>query len=121
VKVLVTGDRHWTNIEAVVRELTKLPGDSIIVHGDARGADTIAGVVAEALGFEVRAFPASWNVFGRSAGPIRNRHMLYVEHRHDEPIDLVIAFHDDIENSRGTKDMLGVAKDASIDCRIVTE
>jgi hypothetical protein len=120
MKVLVTGSRDWSSIDVIVRELSKLPTGSIIVHGACRGADTIAGVVAEALGFEVRPYPASWNEFARSAGPIRNRYMLCAEHKRNEPVDLVIAFHADLENSTGTKDMVGIATVANIECRVIT-
>ena len=119
MKVLVTGSRDWSDIDAVVRELSRLPMGSIVVHGACRGADTIAGVVAEALGFEVRPYPALWNTLGNSAGPIRNREMLCSEHRRGEPIELVIAFHADIESSKGTKDMLEIALLANIECRVV--
>ena len=37
----------------------------------------------------------------RAAGPIRNQRMLV-----EGKPDLVIAFHDDLESSRGTKDMI---------------
>ena len=33
---------------------------------------------------------------------------------------LVLAFHDDIENSKGTKHMVKIAREAGVEVRIVT-
>jgi hypothetical protein len=82
-----------------------LQHDSIIViHGAARGADTLAGQAAKELGLDVLEFPADWATYHKSAGPIRNRQMIA-----QDP-DFVWAFHDDIRSSKGTKDMIRVAK-----------
>jgi hypothetical protein len=106
VRVLVTGDRNWTDVEKVAAVLSKLPSDTVLVHGAARGADTIAGVVGEALGFKVIPVPADWNKHGRAAGPIRNRAML----RDHGPFDLVCVFHPDLAASKGTADMVEVLR-----------
>lgn len=61
------------------------------------------------LDFVPLPFPAKWKEFGRAAGPIRNQQML------DEgKPELVLAFHDDLENSKGTKDMVGRAMKADL-------
>ncbi len=70
-----------------------------IIHGDCpRGADALADTWREVPGLHIDPHPANWDKHGRSAGPIRNREML------KEKPDLVIAFTDDLESSRGTKD-----------------
>jgi len=108
MKVLVCGSRDWMNRDAIERELKKLPPGTVIIHGAARGADTIAGEVAEQLGFEVRPYPADWETHGRSAGPRRNSLMLHEEHpdKAGVSIDQGLAFTADLERSRGTKDMV---------------
>jgi hypothetical protein len=58
---------------------------------------------------KVLAFPAQWDTYGRAAGPIRNRQMLN-EGRPDE----VIAFHEHIDESKGTANMVKIAKAAGI-------
>jgi hypothetical protein len=61
-----------------------------LCHGGAKGADTIAGLIARELGKFVTEFPADWNRYGKGAGPIRNRQML------DEfRPEVVFAFVDD--------------------------
>lgn len=99
MRVLVCGDRNWTDRARIARALAKLPPNTEVIHGAARGADMIAGEEAQKLGFIVREFPADWST-GRSAGPIRNRRMLN-ELRQG---DFVLAFHPDISKSKGTAD-----------------
>lgn len=118
-KVLVTGDREWSDYQLVFTTLLGLRGEierrgayPVLVHGAARGADTIAHAAAYRLGYEIRRYPAQWELYGRSAGPRRNQEMLNVEVPH-----LVIAFHDDLENSKGTKDMVERARKAGIEVR----
>ncbi len=119
MKVLVTGSRDWSDVIVVHERLSRLPSGSIVVHGACRGADTIAHAVAESLGFTVRPYPARWSDLGRAAGPLRNQHMLDVENVHHEPIELCIAFHDDLEHSNGTNDMVNRATDALIEVEVI--
>ena len=118
MKVLVCGDRFWTDRAMIYAELSKLSPGTIIVHGGARGADSIAGEIAKELGFVVRAYPADWSAHGKAAGPIRNSTMLVREHRPDEPVNLVLAFHYDLAKSKGTKDMVRKSKNAGISVRL---
>lgn len=120
MKILVTGDREWNDIETIVSVFEKFPFGTIIVHGACRGADNTCAAVAEALGFEVRAYPADWKTYKKAAGPIRNQQMLVSENRHDEPIDLCIAFHDDLEKSTGTRDMVKRSLGAMIPVDLVS-
>lgn len=103
MRVLITGDRDWTDdfpIDAIIAGLLFLVGPEplILMHGKARGADSMVDEWKSCAGVEVEPYPAAWGMHGRSAGPIRNRQML------DRQPDLVVAFHDDLEASKGTKD-----------------
>lgn len=105
MKVLVTGSRQYKNDETIFNALQKLnPQTDTIIHGGARGADTLAGFIAKELGFKVIEVPAQWTKFGRAAGPIRNQEMLDMEP------ELVLAFHENLEESKGTKDMVTRSK-----------
>lgn len=119
-KILITGDRAWDDIPRVVEELKGYRPGTILVHGACRGADVICAAVAEALGFEVRAYPADWARYPRAAGPIRNQQMLDEEHKPEEPIDLCLAFHNNIQESRGTADMIKRVDKAGIPYKINT-
>ena len=107
MRVLFCGDREWQDDDLIRWRLELYnPDYDTIVHGAARGADRIAGKIAKEMGFNVEAYPANWNRYGKSAGPRRNKQML------DSGIHKVEAFHDDIENSKGTKNMVIIARRA---------
>lgn len=107
MRILVTGDRNWREARLVYNQVlahvTADPERYTVIHGDARGADTYAEVCAQLLGVPTEPHPAKWEL-GRGAGVIRNQEML------DSGIDLVLAFHHDLDNSRGTKDMVARAE-----------
>jgi hypothetical protein len=100
--------------------LRQLPPGTIVVHGGARGADTIAGDVARQLGFIVRVYKADWKTHGIRAGLERNGKMLVKEHREDEPIDIVFAFALDFGPGSGTYDMARRAENVGIDVRRIS-
>lgn len=115
--VIVCGSRGWSHPDSVFRRIEALKdesdGDVTIVHGGARGPDSMAENAAKMLGLGYRCFLADWNKHGRAAGPIRNQRML------DEmKPDLVIAFWDG--KSKGTKDMIDRALAAHVDVEIRT-
>lgn len=116
-KVLICGDRNWINHESIRSWLSKLQdlGYDTVIEGEARGADTIAREEAEAMGLIVLKFPANWVKYGRSAGPIRNRQML------DQTPDLVVAFHGNIQASKGTADTMKEAMRRGIQVILVEE
>jgi hypothetical protein len=106
--ILVTGDRNWNNplthgrvVENALYGYRK--HSPIVVHGAARGVDTMADLFARAFNYEVRPYPADWATYHKAAGPIRNTQML------QENPDLVLAFHDDLSTSKGTKNMVNQA------------
>jgi SLOG family YspA-like protein len=114
--VLVTGDRNWSLdnacqaevIENLMKNYYEVGQPVRIVHGAARGVDSMADYYAVEYSLEVVRYPAEWDQYGRAAGPIRNRQML------DEKPNLVVAFHDDLRASKGTKDMVNQALKAGI-------
>jgi len=113
VKVLVCGDRKWLDIDVIRKRLSALPSDVIIVEGGCEGADLISRRVALDIGFEVVEFPAAWKKYGKAAGPKRNLKML------DTKPHLVIAFHDDLENSKGTRHTVTEARRRGIEVEVI--
>jgi hypothetical protein len=105
-KILITGDRNWSDVQSIVEALKVYRPGTILVHGACKGADNTCAVVAETLGFIVRGYPADWSKHGRAAGPIRNQLMIDTENRQDEPLDECLVFHDNLESSKGTADMV---------------
>lgn len=113
-KILICGSRHWTNRDAIHRELESLRGQQVtVIEGGCRGADRLAAVTAPTFGFAVEEYQAAWRIHGHAAGPIRNTKML-VEGKPDE----VWAFHEDLRRSKGTADMVRQAQRAGIPVKV---
>jgi len=108
-RILICGDRDYKDWMKVREYLDTLQKTAIIIHGGANGADSIAGNLATYLKMKVMKFPAEWEKYGKAAGPIRNQQML----DEGKPC-LVVYFHKDLENSKGTKDMVTRAVDNKI-------
>lgn len=105
LRILVTGDRNWTDKAFMKRVLLDFdPNTTVLVHGNCKGADILAGEVATELGMEVEVYPANWKRYNRAAGPIRNLEML-----HTKP-HLIMVWHDNLAQSRGTKNCVEAAK-----------
>lgn len=100
MRVIVCGSRGYEDREQIELRLSQLPPSptTTIVHGAARGPDTIAGQFAALCGMTVEEHPAEWDRLGKSAGRVRNEKMALLG------ADLCIAFWDG--KSRGTKDMI---------------
>jgi len=114
--VLVCGGRDFANrhrMMDVIEFLARFYGDDLrIMHGAAKGADTLAGDVAAEFGVRCKAFPADWNAHGKKAGPIRNQQMLdYLLWCQSKGHSVqVVAF----AGGRGTADMTARAEAAGI-------
>jgi hypothetical protein len=99
--ILVTGGRFFKDKDLVFKTLDFYKPDAII-HGDCpTGADSFAKEWAFKNNITQHCFPANWELYGRSAGPIRNK-LMFQTHR----VDLVLAF----EGNRGTADCVRQAK-----------
>jgi len=109
MKILICGDRHYTDAKLIYKWMEHLPKDTIIIQGSAKGADTIAWVLADILSLQVEDYPADWGSYGKSAGPRRNKQMLL-----EGKPDLVVWFHKNIDNSKGTANMISQAEAAGI-------
>jgi hypothetical protein len=109
MRVLVCGGRDFNDyeyFEAVLTTISLSMPITCIIHGDASGADSLAGKWAEKKNIQVEKYPADWKALGRAAGPIRNKQMI------DEgKPDLVVAF----PGGRGTSNMVSLTKKSGID------
>lgn len=122
-RVLICGDRNWENYSrllACVRKANDTEEIQVVIEGECRGADLMGRRAAEAIGlsadsFTLLPFPADWNRYKLAAGPIRNQQML----DEGKPTE-VWAFHDTIEQSVGTKDMVNRALKAGLKVYLIT-
>ena len=104
MKVLVCGGRNYTNADQLDQVLSGIARISMIIHGGARGADTLAGTWAQENGIAEVVVPAQWGL-GRGAGILRNGWMLQLEPQ------LVVAF----PGGRGTANMVMQARRAGLE------
>ena len=108
--IIVCGGRYYTNKEFLWKQLDYwfpyLDGN-ILIHGGAKGADTIAGnwtLTQKGIGSIV--YPANWDKHGKSAGWVRNWDMANTK---PTPI-AVLAF----PGGKGTASMVKIARDKNI-------
>lgn len=105
--VLVCGDRKYVDRDKVYDVLdayhSRIGPTMLLLNGGAAGADTLAREWAVDRKVDHMTLYAKWQVFGKSAGPIRNRRMAKRKPR------LVLAFHPNLDESRGTADMIKLA------------
>jgi len=102
MRLLVAGGREYGDRDFLFLSLDRVHakcGVTCIIHGGARGADTMAGQWAYARGVLAQVFPITpeeWKRLGHMAGPMRNDRML----REGKP-DGVVVF----SGGGGTADM----------------
>lgn len=104
MRTLVCGGRDFADWRYLCRMLDGA-GVTLVIHGGAAGADTLAGRWAASRGVPAEVYPADWSRWGRAAGPRRNREML----GRGCP-DVVVAF----AGGRGTANMVGQARAAGV-------
>ena len=115
MRVIVAGAVAWADVEAIRRELSKLPAGSVVIHGDCPGADAIAGAVAVELGFAVLAMTknaADRAKYKRAAWKGLNERMLATG------AELVLVFHPTFDASKGSKHMAELAARVSVEVRV---
>lgn len=108
MRLLVTGGRDYRDFQALASILDTLHAKtpiSTLIHGAARGADSLASAWAAYRDIPSHAYPAKWDKEGKAAGPIRNQLML-TEGRPDA----YLAF----PGGRGTADMVCRCQKAGI-------
>ena len=106
MRILVCGGRDYSDRKTFNEVLNQyLSHNPTIIHGSAKGADTLAGDFAHDHMLSWIAYPADWNKYGKRAGYIRNVQML-----NEGKPDLVIAF----PGGKGTEMMINLAEKANV-------
>lgn len=108
MKLLVCGGRNFKDYYWLFTELDRINhtrGIDAVIHGGARGADSLAGKYATERRIQEMVFAADWDMYGPGAGPMRNKRMLV-----EGKPDAVIAF----PGGRGTADMIKQARSAGV-------
>ncbi len=114
MKILICGSRYYKDFQKIrdyLKNLKQQTKEKItVIEGGAKGADILARKSCKELEIEFKEYKANWKKYGKYAGPKRNQKML-----DDNPdIKKVVAFHEDLEKSKGTKNMIKKAKKKNI-------
>jgi len=113
MKVLVCGGRNYNERNTVFAILDEIHAETIIslvINGQASGADSLSTLWAIQHGVPVHLEPADWKKHGRAAGPIRNQKMM-----DEQRPDLVVAF----PGGAGTQSMIRIAEEAGVRVEVV--
>lgn len=121
MKLIVAGSRGFKDYDFLCSTLDKFleehKGEDIeFISGAATGADTMGGIYATDHGYNLKEFPAQWEVYGRSAGYIRNSAMLKYACSDENPV--LFAFWDG--QSRGTAHIIKEAEKLSMEVHVCT-
>lgn len=117
LRILITGSRRWSDRQVIAEALAAQLRDHrdrnpiTLVHGGARGADSIADRIWRQWAFvadlaEPEVHEAHWARHGCAAGPLRNAEMVAAG------ADICLAF--PIGPSPGTRDCIARAEAAGI-------
>lgn len=116
-KLIVAGSRDFEDY-SVVKEAIRLflrdnpiDGPVQIVSGGAQGVDRLGERYARDERLNLRVIPAQWKLYGRSAGPLRNKAMA-------DYADGLVAVWDGV--SKGTDNMINTAIRKGLDIYVHT-
>lgn len=102
-RIIVAGSRNYHNYQEAESYINfcicqiRKEYNLVFVSGGCRGADALGERYAISNGYAVERHPAKWQLYGKAAGPIRNRTMIM-------SADYVICFWD--YQSRGTASLI---------------
>lgn len=117
-RVIIAGSRDFDDYEllnSVVKEKLRDYKNIKIISGGCSGADTLGERFAKENNLDLKVFQAEWKKYGRAAGPIRNKAMAQYASQVDNC--LLIAF--PVGSSRGTRNMISLAKEHGLDVHVV--
>ena len=117
MKVIVAGGRDFDDYQLMCARLDHFfqyqdKKSLVIVNGKGPGkpgADALAERYAKERGYQLEFYPPDWDVYGKAAGPIRNKQMAENAHA-------LVAFN---TGGSGTASMIKYAEEFGLKIRIV--
>lgn len=104
-RVAIVGSRKFPHEKMVRHYVQRLPTDTVVISGGARGPDRWAVDEALKRGLKTVVLQPDWETHGKAAGPIRNAAIV-------ENCDWLVAFWDG--HSRGTLNTLRRASSGEV-------
>ena len=118
MRILVSGDRRWTDRELVFATLDTwhaMARITMLGEGCSEGAEQMAEEWARSRRIPLAHYPAPWAAMGPKAGAVRNSNALVSFGPH-----VILAFHDRLEESVTTGDLVTKGKRANVYVVLVT-
>ena len=115
IRLLVCGSRDFDQFDfmhSILVTYFKHNSVEVLIHGGAKGADSMAGGIAKWFGIPTDVYPADWKKHGKAAGPVRNRYMLEMS----RPTH-AMAFFNKVKTP-GTTDMVKLLDEAGIPVQV---
>jgi DNA recombination-mediator protein A len=105
MKLAIVGSRAWPASERhmIITFVDRLPDDTVIVSGGARGVDQWAVEAARERGLQTLVLLPDWKRYGKSAGFIRNTQIV-------NACVALVAFQ--VDDSSGTQHAIDLARKA---------
>ncbi len=75
MRLIIAGGRDYQLTEQDIQKLNEIPNVMTVLSGCASGADECGERWAAEKGIPVVQFPALWAMYGKKAGPLRNKDM----------------------------------------------
>lgn len=111
MRLIIAGSRDFRNKEKILETIDLLITQqglkpSVVLCGCAKGVDTIGAEWAFSKGLKIEYYPANWDKYGKSAGPVRNTHMA-------KAADTLLVIRK--RSSKGSANMVDVALDNGLE------
>lgn len=121
LNVIIAGSREFNNYDLLKAVCDKVLENRVkdgwnitIISGNAKGADSLGEKYAKEKGYSLKIFPADWKKYGNRAGFLRNNKMAEVG-------NALIAFFADGAESKGTENMVKIAREKHLLVREIYE
>lgn len=122
VRVIIAGSRKFNDQDLFDNTIHDIllnydTEELEIISGCCTGADAMGEEYARSWDIKLAEFPAYWNKYGKAAGPMRNEQMARYASESDHGI--LIAF--PIGESRGTRNMIKLAKQYGLEVHVIDD
>jgi hypothetical protein len=112
VKIAIVGSPDYSDLWQVVAYVRRLPSDTTVISGCAKGVETMIAKAARLRGLEFIEYLPNWDKYGNAAGMFQSEQI--VDH-----CDQLVAFWDGI--SKDTKESIDQAKAAGKSVEVMTK
>ena len=112
MKIAIVGSPAYSDLWQVVAYVRRLPRDTTVISGAAKGVETVVAKVARLCGLEFIEYLPNWDKHGNADGMFQREQI--VDH-----CDRLVAFWDG--GSKATKDSIDQAKAVGKDVEVITQ